>query len=263
MFQFRVIDAFTDRPFAGNPAAVVRLESWPEDAWLQNVAMEMNLAETAFLVREGNGYRLRWFTPKIEVDLCGHATLAAAADLAEDGLLDDGQRVTFQSRSGPLVVERNGSTFEMDFPIVSATACEPPANLIDALKVRETVFVGRNKFDYLIELASAGLVRSLRPDFSLLSTIPSRGFIVTAISDVPDIDFISRFFAPGAGIDEDPVTGSAHCCLVDFWSDRLQKKSLVGYQASKRGGEVIMQHNGPRVTLSGKACIFSRGSFSG
>jgi PhzF family phenazine biosynthesis protein len=254
---FRV-DAFTDRPFAGNPAAVVPLRSWPDDCWLQNVAMEMNLSETAFFVPDPKGFHLRWFTPTVEVDLCGHATLAAAKVLADQNRLADGSSVVFSTRSGALRAMRNGDQFELDFPIQPEAKVEPPPGLIESLGVRP-LYVGKNKSDCLVELGSASQVRRLVPDLKLLATVPCRGVIVTARSDSPECDFVSRFFAPAEGVDEDPVTGSAHCCLAEFWGRRLGKTEMVGFQASRRGGAVRVTVRGDRVILGGAAVVVARG----
>ncbi len=259
--EYRVVDAFADGPFKGNPAAVVVLESMHSDSWLQNVAMEMNLSETAFLVRGGDGYQLRWFTPCIEVDLCGHATLASAVALADLGLLSDNSQVKFNTRSGQLIVARSGDLYEMDFPAVLARECESPQGLIEALAVAP-VQVAQNKFDYLVEVGSAAEVRAASPNFSMLTQIAARGIILTAKDESGQYDFVSRFFAPAAGINQDPVTGSAHCCLAPYWSERLGKRSMVGYQASRRGGVVRMGLHSDRVMLAGRGYLFARGQFT-
>jgi PhzF family phenazine biosynthesis protein len=256
--QYFVVDAFTDRPFAGNPAAVVPLEHWPEDPWLQNVALEMNLSETAYLVPNGSGYDLRWFTPKVEVDLCGHATLASSLVLSQLGKLPEESEVRFSTRSGILRAIRRDGEYQLDFPVKAAEPAEPPPGLIESLGVSAR-YVGRNAFDYLVEVESAGVVRSLAPDFKLLASVQCRGIIVTAREDEPKFDFISRFFAPAAGVDEDPVTGSAHCCLADYWGRLLNKKTMVGYQASSRGGVVRVELCGDRVLLGGQGVIVARG----
>ena len=253
------VDAFTDRPFAGNPAAVCVLPTPADPAWMQNVAREMNLAETAFLHREGDDWRLRWFTPTIEMDLCGHATLASAHVLWEDALLPASEPARFHTRSGLLTARRAGSWIEMDFPAEPAQPAAPPDVLGPALGAGELRYVGKNRMDYLVELASAGSVRSLDPDLRLLRTIPVRGIIVTAPSDLPEYDFISRFFGPAAGVDEDPVTGSAHCCLAPYWSARLGKRELTGFQASARGGVVRVRSAGARVALCGQAVTVLEG----
>ncbi len=261
-YQYRVVDAFAAGPFTGNPAAVVMLESWPEDQWLQNVAMEMNLSETAYLVAEGAHIRLRWFTPCVEVDLCGHATLAAAVALADAGRMADGSQVTFTTRSGLLVVARDAEQYTLDFPVVIAEPCaQPPHGLLEGLGVVATA-VSRNKFDYLVEVGSAAEVRSAAPNFSQLATIEARGIILTARDESGQRDFVSRFFAPASGIDEDPVTGSAHCCLAHYWGERLRKQSLVGFQASRRGGLVRVERKEQRVLLSGRGILFARGEFT-
>lgn len=256
--RYFVVDAFCDRPFAGNPAAVVPLEAWRNDAWLQNVAMEMNLSETAFLVPNADGFDLRWFTPKVEVDLCGHATLASVRALAELGRLADGQEVAFATRSGILKAVRSGARIQLDFPLKPETAAEPPPGLLEALGT-SAKYVGRNKFDYLVEVDSEAVVRSLTPDFKRLATVECRGTIVTARASTPNYDFVSRFFAPKAGIDEDPVTGSAHCCLADYWGQRLGKTKMIGYQASRRGGTVEVEVKGDRVFLGGRTVVVARG----
>jgi predicted PhzF superfamily epimerase YddE/YHI9 len=249
------VDAFTRRPFAGNPAAVCLLDEPRDDAWMQAVAAEMNLAETAFVEREGDGFGLRWFTPTTEVDLCGHATLAAAHVLWELG--ESGDRLRFRTRSGTLTAERTDGSIHLDFPAEPAGATDVPPGLEDALGAVSR-WVGRNRFDYLVEVADGGTVRSLVPDFRALRQLPGRGFIVTAAGE-KGCDFVSRFFAPGAGIDEDPVTGSAHCCLGPYWAARLGRSDLVGYQASTRGGYVGVHVAGERVVLSGPAVTVLRG----
>lgn len=256
--RYFIVDAFSNRPFAGNPAAVVPLDQWEDDAWLQNVAMEMNHSETAFLVPDAQGYDLRWFTPKVEVDLCGHATLASAIVLARLGKLADGADVSFSTRSGVLRAERHGSRFQLDFPIKAEKSTDPPPGLLESLNVSPG-YVGRNQFDYLVEVESEAVVRSLVPDFKRLATVKCRGVIVTARSSDPQFDFVSRFFAPTAGIDEDPVTGSAHCCLADYWGKRLNKTNMVGYQASARGGVVHVEVRGERIMLGGEGVIFAEG----
>ena len=253
------VDAFTDRPFAGNPAAVCLLPAPRPDRFLQDVAREMNLSETAFLVARDDGYDLRWFTPAVEVDLCGHATLASAHVLWEEGRVSRDAPARFHTRSGVLTAVRSGDLIEMDFPSEPAAASVESPDLEEALGVRP-LFVGRNRFDLLVEVDAEATVRRLRPDFTWLSTLASRGVIVTAPSGSPGFDFVSRFFAPGAGIDEDPVTGSAHCCLGPFWGARLRKESLVGLQVSARGGTVGVRLAGDRVILGGKAVTVLRGT---
>ena len=251
------VDAFTAVPFAGNPAAVCILSQPRPDDWMRNVAREMNLSETAFLTRENGGYRLRWLTPAVEVDLCGHATLASAHVLWEEGHLPAGRQARFHTRSGLLLAERRGDWIELDFPAKLAAPCEPPAELIAALGVKAKA-VARNQFDYLVEVASEAEVRAASPDYSALKKIPVRGVIVTAPASTPGFDFVSRFFAPGSGVDEDPVTGSAHCALGPYWEARLGKREFTAYQASARGGVVRVRMNGDRVVLGGQAVTVMR-----
>lgn len=252
------VDAFTDTPFAGNPAAVCILPEPGSESWMQNVAAEMNLSETAFLYRQDDGFNLRWFTPGVEVDLCGHATLASAHVLWEEGHLEPHRQARFFTKSGLLTADRNGHWIEMDFPAKVEEPVEAPQNLAQALGVTPK-YIGKNKFDYLVELESEEILRSVKPDFGLLSRLPVRGVIVTSLASTDTYDFVSRFFAPGSGINEDPVTGSAHCALGPFWSHRLGKTELVGYQASARGGIVKVRMNGDRVLLGGKAITVMRG----
>lgn len=254
------VDSFTDRAFAGNPAAVCRLERPAPELWMQRVAREMNLSETAFLVPQADGgYRLRWFTPTVEVDLCGHATLAAAHVLWEEGHAAPDQPLRFETRSGRLTALRRGDQIELDFPSQPATACDTPDWLAQALGV-PPYWTGANGVDLLVEVATAAEVRRLRPDLGLLAQAPVRGVIVTAVGEPgTGFDFVSRFFAPNAGVPEDPVTGSAHCALGPFWAGRLGRTSLVGYQASERGGTVGVELHGERVGLLGRAVTVLRG----
>jgi len=257
-----VVDAFTDRPFAGNPAAVCILPGQAADGWMQDVAREMNLSETAFLVQDGDGFGLRWFTPTTEVDLCGHATLASAHVVWEEGRVAPDAPARFQTRSGALTCARRGALIEMDFPSVPPSPVpqgDVPSGLEEALGAR-AASIGRNRLDYLVELDSEQAVRTLRPDIHALSAVAARGVIVTAPASTAGFDFVSRFFAPRAGVPEDPVTGSAHCCLAPFWSARLGRQKLVGYQASARGGTVHVEMQGPRVLLSGQAVTVWRGA---
>lgn len=225
---------------------------------MQNVAMEMNLSETAFLVRTDDGYNLRWFTPIVEVDLCGHATLASAHALWETGHLNEHEQVRFHTHSGLLTAERKGEWIEMDFPAKIEQPAEPPHELVKALGVTP-MYIGKNQFDYIIEVAFEETVRKMNPDFTALKKISARGIIVTSRSSTDGFDFISRFFAPGSGIDEDPVTGSAHCCLGPFWKQRLKKNEFVAYQASRRGGIVRVRVGDERVYLRGKAITVLQG----
>jgi PhzF family phenazine biosynthesis protein len=258
--RFSQVDAFADRPFAGNPAAVCLLASPAKPEWMQQVAREMNLAETAFLVRRNDGFDLRWFTPSVEVDLCGHATLASAHVLWEEGQLKPTESARFHTRSGTLTASRHGNLIWLDFP---ATPPEPAASPIDLRQGlgqhADVKYIGRTPFDFLVELESESAVRSLAPNLNALTRLGVRGVIITARSDNGSHDFVSRFFAPGAGINEDPVTGSAHCGLGPFWASRLGKRELVGYQASERGGTVRVRLEGDRAHLGGQAITMLRG----
>lgn len=246
------IDAFASRPFSGNPAAVCLLDRVYPAEWMQAVAAEMNLSETSFVRPLGEGFELRWFTPAVEVDLCGHATLAAAHVLWQAGMAAGGNPIDFLTRSGTLRASRAGDRIELDFPATPPVEAEPPAGLLAALGV-EPRFVGRTRFDYLLLVDSEAQLRALRPDFARLAEVETRGVIVTSVSEDPQYDFVSRFFAPAVGVDEDPVTGSAHCCLAPFWQARLNRASLTAYQASQRGGVVWLRAQGGRVILGGQA----------
>jgi PhzF family phenazine biosynthesis protein len=246
------VDAFASRLFTGNPAAVMPMASFPAEATMQSIAAENNLAETAFLVRDGGDYRLRWFTPAAEVPLCGHATLASAAVVMER-LEPRRKQVVFHTASGPLTVYRNDAGYVMNFP---ARACEPvsvPAGLVDALGVAP-VEVFRSAVNYLAVLDSAQIVRGLAPDMAAIARFDCHGIIVTAPGD-GNYDFVSRFFAPALGVPEDPVTGSAHCTLTRYWAKRLGKTTLRAFQASPRGGEILCRPAGDRVELGG-TCVF-------
>jgi PhzF family phenazine biosynthesis protein len=247
------VDAFTNKPFSGNPAAVCVLPQPAPDEWMRNVAREMNLAETAFLTPHDGGFQLRWFTPAVEVDLCGHATVASAHVLWQDGHLPEGRQARFHTRSGLLLADRRGDWIELDFPAKMVTPAPPPPELMPSLGVAQAAFVGRNAFDYLVEVDSEETLRKLAPDHTTLRRIPVRGVIVTARSNGGEFDFVSRFFAPGSGIDEDPVTGSAHCALGPYWSERLGKNEFTAFQASPRGGVVRVRLAGDRVLLGGQA----------
>lgn len=252
-----IVDAFTGRPFAGNPAAVCILSEPATDVWMQAVATEMNLSETAFLTPSADGFDLRWFTPVSEVDLCGHATLASAHCLWHTGYLARTELARFYTRSGLLTATRqviDGETWiELDFPAEIFSPAAPPAGLEEALKACP-VFVGRNRMDYVVELPSEDDVRKLQPDIRALSTIEARGVVVTA-RGTGQADIVSRCFYPRQGIDEDPVTGSAHCGLAPYWSKRLGKTEMLAYQASARGGWLRIRDEGDRVKLTGQAVI--------
>jgi PhzF family phenazine biosynthesis protein len=261
--KYYVVDAFTNRPFAGNPAAVVPLAHPRDDAWLQHVAREMNLSETAYLVPNNDGYDLRWFTPAVEVDLCGHATIASCAVLAKLGKLADGQELAFTTRSGRLTARRQGSVFQLNFPALPIqeqvdVQNGPAAGLAEALGA-VPVFAGRSRFDLLTEVETEAVVRSVAPDFRRIGRMPYRGLIVTARSDNPEFDFVSRFFAPALGVDEDPVCGSAHCCLAAYWARKLGKTKMLGRQISARTGIVHVELRGDRVLLGGEGVIVAAG----
>jgi predicted PhzF superfamily epimerase YddE/YHI9 len=252
------VDAFADRPFSGNPAAVCILPEPGDAAWMGRVAQEMNLSETAFLSPHQDGYTLRWFTPAVEVDLCGHATLASAHVLWEMGYLAPDAPARFHTRSGLLTARRDGPWIELDFPATPPTEAPLPPGVAEALGCTPR-YTGKSRFDYLIELDGEEAVRALRPDIGRLRSLDLRGVIVTARAASGAHDFVSRFFAPGAGIDEDPVTGSAHCALGPFWSARLGKHEMLAYQASPRGGVLRVRFSPPRVFLGGQAITVLRG----
>jgi PhzF family phenazine biosynthesis protein len=261
--QIYTVDAFTATPFRGNPAAVCILREPRDDAWRALVAREMNLSETAFLEQAEHGWKLRWFTPAVEVDLCGHATLASAHILWQEGLIPSDSTARFHTRSGDLHAALLGDgRIELDFPALPPAECsrpggpEPPIGLVEALRCPPPEYVGWSRFDSLVQLAGEADVRALEPD---LARLPKgvRGVIVTARGE-GEFDFVSRFFAPGAGIDEDPVTGSAHCVLGPFWSERLSKTAMHAYQASARGGVVDVEVRGERVALRGNAVTMLR-----
>jgi predicted PhzF superfamily epimerase YddE/YHI9 len=251
------VDAFTDRPFAGNPAAVCLLPAWRDERWLQAVARDMNLSETAFVVPQGEQFELRWLTPKVEVDLCGHATLAAAHVLWHARGIAFPE-IRFSTRSGVLKAMRRGDAIELDFPLKPEEAAVAPPGLLEALGVSAR-YVGKNQFDYLVEVESEAVLRGMAPDFKRLAAVPVRGIIATSASADGRFDFVSRFFAPAAGVDEDPVTGSAHCCLGAYWKKRLGKAEFTAYQASSRGGIVQLRVTQDRAFLGGKAVTIARG----
>ncbi|MCK4578827.1 MAG: PhzF family phenazine biosynthesis protein [Candidatus Marinimicrobia bacterium] len=252
------VDSFTAEPFGGNPAAVVPLNQPRSAEWMQLVAREMNLSETAFFRPDGDGYRLWWFTPTAEVDLCGHATLAVAHILWETGLERLDKPICFDSNSGQLVTRLEGSWINMDFPTIPATATDAPEALLKGLGVTPG-YVAANDMKYLAVLEDEGAVRRLKPDMDQLTQLPVVGAIATAPADNPDYDFVSRVFAPAVGIPEDPVTGAAHCVLSHYWSERLGKEKMVAYQASTRGGEVRVEYQGDRTILGGQAVTVMKG----
>jgi PhzF family phenazine biosynthesis protein len=249
------VDAFSSQVFAGNPAAICPLEEWLPDDQMQAIAGENNLSETAFFVREGDGYRLRWFTPMVEVDLCGHATFATAF-IVLNQLTPSANSVRFQTKSGTLVVNREGDLFSMDFPSRPPAESDVHPKLVEALGGSPEIVLAAR--DYLVVYASEGEVRKLEPKMQLLAEVDKFAVIVTAPGK--DVDFVSRFFAPAKGVPEDPVTGSAHCTLIPYWSKRLGKKKLHAYQVSKRGGELWCEDRGARVTMSGKGALFLEGT---
>lgn len=252
------VDAFTDRPFGGNSAAVCLLEQEASDDWMQAVAAEMNLSETAFVRRNGDSYGLRWFTPQVEVPLCGHATLASAHSIWSAGIHPQTESIRFETQSGVLVCQRGNECIEMDFPTIPVKKVDPPPDLLAAMGVSAT-YVGKTQFDHLVVVETAEIVRSLSPDFRRLKEIPTRGVIVTSHSDDSRYDFVSRFFAPALGIDEDPVTGAAHCCLAPYWANILGKTEMTAFQASARGGIVQVRAFEDHVVLGGQAVIVWEG----
>lgn len=253
------VDSFAHQPFTGNPAAVCILESVHDDDWMQGVALDMNLSETAFLLKEEEGWNLRWFTPGAEVDLCGHATLASAHILFAYGYEPQDATIRFHTRSGELQVSKEENWLCMNFPSEPASEAPAPAGLLEALGC-EAVFVGKNRMDYLVEVKNEEELLKLNPDYRSIRSVPVRGIIVTCRADESkDYDFASRFFAPAVDVDEDPVTGSAHCCLAPYWSGKLGQKTLQGYQASARGGYVRTTVSGDRVLLEGQALTVLEG----
>ena len=256
------VDAFTAEPFAGNPAAVCLMDSMRDDVWMQNVAREMNLSETAFLHPENGAYRLRWFTPTVEVALCGHATLASAHVLYESGTLNRGQQALFHTKSGRLTADHESGWIKLDFPANPPTEVQPLPHLDKAVGSASLKYVGKSVFDYIVEVESEEEVRALKPNMALLELVPARGVIVTAQSRGSEYDFVSRFFAPASGVPEDPVTGSAHCCLAPYWAAKLGRDEMVGYQASARGGVVKVAMRKDRVLLDGQAVTVLRGELS-
>jgi PhzF family phenazine biosynthesis protein len=253
------VDSFSAKPFRGNPAGVCLLDRPAPAAWMQNVAKEMNLSETAFLLPEKGGFRLRWFTPRVEVKLCGHATLAGAHVLWEEGILPLGAEVRFHTLSGLLTASRRGKWIELDFP-ARPVGPKPPSwakAVAAALKIKP-LFVGQSQEDALVEVAGESTVRKLRPDFQRLLGLPVRGVIVTSRASMKGYDFVSRFFCPAVGIDEDPVTGSAHCVLAPFWAERLGKSRMTAFQASERGGVIRVRLEGQRVKIAGQAVTIFR-----
>lgn len=252
------VDSFTEAPFSGNPAGVCFLPVPRDEAWMQQVASEMNLSETAFLLQREDGFSLRWFTPVAEVDLCGHGTLAAAQALWESGRLEHAEQARFHTRSGLLTAELKRGLIWLDFPGLPETPVTPPSGLVEALGI-EPLYVGRFASELLVEVGTEEQVRRLSPESAALRALSEEAVVVTSRSASPDYDFVSRCFAPKLGIDEDPVTGSVHCCLGPFWGARLGKNRLTAYQASRRGGVVHVELAGDRVRLGGRAVTVLRG----
>lgn len=253
------VDAFTGKPFAGNPAAVCLLDDSRDPLWMQDVAAEMNLAETAFVSQRGDGaFDLRWFTPRVEVDLCGHATLASAHVLWEESLAEADDEISFHTRSGVLICHRRTDRIEMDFPTRPVVEVDAPRGLVDAIGAKP-LSVWHSAVGYLLEYASADDVRALTPDFVALEKVPDGWTSVTAPGGGEGFDFVSRYFAPHAGINEDPVTGSAHCMLADFWSKRSGRTDFRAYQCSVRGGVVFARLEGDRAHIGGQAVTVLRG----
>ena len=251
------MDSFTNKPFAGNPAGVCILSEHRDDSWMQNVAREMNLSETAFLHKSDDGFDLRWFTPSLEVDLCGHATLASAHILWENGILNQNEQARFHTRSGLLTAERKDQWIELDFPALPDKKVAAPKTLSKILGAKPR-YVGKSRMDYIVEVDSEKTVRKMKPNTSQLAKLPFRGLIVTAPATSKPYDFVSRFFAPRVGIDEDPVTGSAHCCLGPYWQKRLGKNEFLAQQVSARGGVIRVRVCGKRVKISGEAVTVLR-----
>lgn len=255
------VDAFTNKAFAGNPAAVCILDTPAEDKWMQNIAQEMNLSETAFLYRKDDTFDLRWFTPVTEVELCGHATLAGAHVLWERGYLPAEEVAKFTTKSGLLKAERKGNLIELDFPAELENAAPAPPELLRGLEVRPK-YTGKTGADYIVEVESEEILRGLQPNFSELAALPGRGVIVTSRAASNGFDFVSRFFAPRVGINEDPVTGSAHSSLGPYWSARLKKDEFLACQVSARGGVVRVRLYGNRVYIGGEAVTVFQGELS-
>jgi PhzF family phenazine biosynthesis protein len=261
--RYTQVDSFTAEPFGGNPAGVVVLDAWPQASWMQSVASETCMPATAFVVRQGDAggssFGLRWFTRVIELALCGHGTLAASRVLWEEGLAPAGEPITFQAQSGALQATRRGEWIELDFPATPPVECEPPAGLAEALGV-EPRWVGRSRFDFVAIVDDEAAVRGATPEPGALRRVDARGVILSGPANPGrGFDFVSRFFAPRVGIDEDSVTGSAHCCLAPYWAARLGRDEMVGYQASPRGGVMRVRVAGDRVVLGGQTAIVARG----
>ncbi|WP_027339473.1 PhzF family phenazine biosynthesis protein [Halonatronum saccharophilum] len=252
-----IVDAFTDKAYKGNPAAVCIIGEQRSDKWMQNVANEMNLSETAFLLKEGDGFSLRWFTPETEVDLCGHATLASAHILWEEGVAKE-KEIKFNTQSGLLTAIKDGDWIQLNFPLEKEEEVDPPEDLIKGLGIAFK-YIGKNRLEYLVEVEDGEELRKLEPDLNLWKRVESRGVIVTSKSNNPEIDFVSRCFYPSLGVDEDPVTGSAHCCLGSYWQKNLNKDKLTAKQLSKREGLLKLDILKERILISGKAITTLKG----
>lgn len=258
--KINIVDAFTDKPYRGNPAAVCILQSEMPDEWMQSIAAEMNLSETAFLRQQEDGFLLRWFTPEAEVDLCGHATLASAHLLWEANITDE-EEIKFFTKSGILSARKNDTWIELNFPLEPAEGIEAPEILNDCFNV-PFKYVGKNRMDYIVEVEDEEVVRSLQPDIALLNTMETRGVIVTATTNEPEVDFVSRFFCPSIGVNEDPVTGSAHCCLGPYWQEKLGKDRFTAKQLSARGGLLKLHILSERILIYGQAVTTLTGELS-
>jgi predicted PhzF superfamily epimerase YddE/YHI9 len=254
------VDAFTDKPYGGNPAGVCILDSPKDDAWMQHVAAEMNHAETAFLLRASDGFMLRWFTPKTEVDLCGHATLASAHLLWEEGITSEPE-IRFHTKRELLKAKKHGVWIELNFPLEPDEETDIPAMMRESLGV-PIKYVGKNRIDYIVEVEDEQTVRNLQPDLALMKSITTRGVLVTAQADDEDTDFVSRCFFPAIGIPEDPVTGSAHCCLGPYWANKLKKLQLNARQVSERGGELRLKVLDERILIYGQAVTVIKGELA-
>ena len=259
MSRYLIVDSFTSRPFRGNPAAVVLLEERRDDEWMRHVAREMNLSETAFLLREGEGFNLRWFTPAVEIDLCGHATLASAHALWQESLVPSDRAISFSTLSGILTARPRGGAIELDFPTLPPTSVEAPTGMLAALGLVEApVYIGVNASRFfVVRVRDERVVRELSPDFAALAAVDARAVIVTASGSSTDI--VSRFFCPRLGMNEDPVTGAAHCTLGPYWKQELGRSDLTAFQASVRGGFVNVRVEGERTFLSGQSVTVARG----
>ncbi|MFZ1320948.1 MAG: PhzF family phenazine biosynthesis isomerase [Ignavibacteria bacterium] len=261
MIKIFTVDAFTDRPFSGNPAAVCLPHDELNEELMKKIAFEMNLSETAFVTKHSNGFNLRWFTPKAEVELCGHATLASAHILWQEKIISKNEEVVFYSMyKGILKAKKSGSEITLNFPVNKPIPLDKNEILEKALGVN-SVSLHTTDHHYLVELNSESELKKVKPDFSLLETLPKYGTIITSKSEDPEYDFKSRFFAPSKGVKEDPVTGSAHCVLTPFWSEKLGKKKMKAFQASERGGALSVELIDDRVLISGNAVTVTAGEF--